>query len=143
MPPGFRFIALWILHPSDYLRLFCLVRARTESLPRLHPCSGNHEDQSLRRFPILRNASPVITEQGIPRPMKTWALMYLLIWAVFLDLLIVYFPTFAYLANLDVHLVVGVLVVALAFYVFLRVRKAPCPDRIKLDHEDNRCSGCL
>ncbi|MGA2199355.1 MAG: hypothetical protein ABSG45_05400 [Nitrososphaerales archaeon] len=64
--------------------------------------------------------------------MKTWAMMYLLIWVAFLDLLIVFFPSFAYLTNLDLHFLVGVLVGVLAIYVFIRVRKGPCPERIKL-----------
>lgn len=63
--------------------------------------------------------------------MKTWAMMHLLIWVMFLDMLIVLFPALSYLDNLDVHMAVGIVVVALAFLVFRNVRRSPCPVRIK------------
>jgi hypothetical protein len=64
--------------------------------------------------------------------MKTWALMYLLIWLVFLEMLIAFFPVLAFQPNEYLHGVVGVAVAALAVGVFREIRKSECPDRIKL-----------
>lgn len=63
--------------------------------------------------------------------MKTWAMMYLLIWVMFLDMLIVLFPVLSYLDNLDLHMAVGIAVLALAFLVFRDIRRSACPERIK------------
>jgi hypothetical protein len=63
--------------------------------------------------------------------MKTWVAMYLLIWAVLLEMLIVFFPVLGYDANLDLHMLGGVVVVVLALIVYRQVRKTSCPDRIK------------
>ena len=64
--------------------------------------------------------------------MKTWALMYLLIWLVFLEMLIVLFPVLAYQPTEYLHGAVGVAVAALAVGVYRQVRKSECPNRIKL-----------
>jgi cytochrome b561 len=63
--------------------------------------------------------------------MKTWILMYALIWVSFVEILIVMFPVLAAFPTYDIHLVVGVVVLAMAYVVYMRVKAAPCPDRIK------------
>ncbi len=63
--------------------------------------------------------------------MKTWALMYLIIWAVLLEMVIALFPILGYAANLDLHVLLGLAVVAMAYFIFVRIRRTPCPDRIK------------
>jgi hypothetical protein len=63
--------------------------------------------------------------------MKTWVLMYAFIWVSFVEILIVMFPALATFPTYDIHLVVGVLVLAMAYIVYTRVKAAPCPDRIK------------
>ena len=63
--------------------------------------------------------------------MKTWTLMYLLIWVAFLQMALALFPALGLGVNLDLHFVVGLCVVALAWHVSLRVRRTACPDRIK------------
>lgn len=64
--------------------------------------------------------------------MKTWVALYLLIWVVFLEMLIILFPVFGEQASEGLHEVVGVAVVVLAYYAFLKVQKTSCPYRIKL-----------
>lgn len=63
--------------------------------------------------------------------MKTWSVMYALIWASFAQILIIMFPVIGLPSTLDLHLVVGVAVIALALVAFRRVRETTCPDRIK------------
>jgi heme A synthase len=46
-------------------------------------------------------------------------------------MLIVFFPVLGYDANLDLHMLGGVVVVVLALIVYRQVRKTSCPDRIK------------
>jgi hypothetical protein len=64
--------------------------------------------------------------------MRTWILMYALIWAAFVQVVLAFFPPImAFSATLDIHLLVGLVVVVLAWYVFVLVRGTKCPDRIK------------
>lgn len=63
--------------------------------------------------------------------MKTWALMYALIWVAFIEIMIVMFPVLGTFPTYDLHLVVGVVVLAMAYAVYVGVKAAPCPDRIK------------
>jgi cytochrome b561 len=57
--------------------------------------------------------------------------MYLLIWVAFVEILIVLFPVIGTWLTYDLHLVIGVIVLGLAYLIFSRVRAIPCPDRIK------------
>lgn len=63
--------------------------------------------------------------------MKTWTMMYLLIWVAFLQILIIMFPVLGSFPTYDLHLVVGVAVIGLAYTVYSRVSKTNCPARIK------------
>jgi len=63
--------------------------------------------------------------------MKTWALMYLIIWVVLLEMVIALFPILGYTANLDLHVLVGLVVVVMAYLIFIQIRGTSCPDRIK------------
>ena len=63
--------------------------------------------------------------------MKTWVVMYLLIWAVLLEMVVALFPVRGNGANLDLHTVIGVVVLALALVGYRKVRETSCPDRIK------------
>jgi hypothetical protein len=57
--------------------------------------------------------------------------MYALIWVSFVEILIVMFPVLATFPTYDIHLVVGVVVLAMAYVVYTQVKESPCPDRIK------------
>ncbi|MGD0637976.1 MAG: hypothetical protein ABSA72_08055 [Nitrososphaerales archaeon] len=63
--------------------------------------------------------------------MKTWVVMYLLIWAVLLEMLVELFPVLGNEASLALHAAGGVVVVALALLGYRQVRVTACPDRIK------------
>ena len=63
--------------------------------------------------------------------MKTWAMMYGIIWAAFFQILVVLFPALGASVALGIHLVLGVIVLALAYLIYVRVRATSCPDRIK------------
>jgi hypothetical protein len=63
--------------------------------------------------------------------LRTWSLLYLVIWASFFQILIILFPVFGSDSTYDLHFVVGVIVVGLAYSAYARVRKTNCPDRIK------------
>jgi len=57
--------------------------------------------------------------------------MYAIIWIAFIEILIVLFPVIGTFPTYDLHLVVGVIVLWLAYLIFVRVRSTSCPDRIK------------
>jgi hypothetical protein len=63
--------------------------------------------------------------------LRTWGLLYLVIWASFFQILIILFPVLGSDPTYDLHFVVGVIVVGLAYSAHARVRKTNCPDRIK------------
>jgi hypothetical protein len=64
--------------------------------------------------------------------LKVWALMYALIWVAFAQIMLVLFPPLmAFSSTLEIHSLVGLVVVVLAWYVFALVRETRCPDRIK------------
>jgi len=58
-------------------------------------------------------------------------MMYGLIWAAFFQILVVLFPALGTSVALGVHLVLGVVVLALAYMIYVQVRVTSCPDRIK------------
>jgi hypothetical protein len=58
-------------------------------------------------------------------------MMYAIIWAAFFEILIALFPPIGASIALGLHAVVGVIVLALAYMVYVRVRVTSCPDRIK------------
>jgi cytochrome b561 len=57
--------------------------------------------------------------------------MYAIIWVAFIQILIVLFPVIETFPTYDLHLVVGVVVLGLAYLIFVRVKATSCPDRIK------------
>ena len=63
--------------------------------------------------------------------MKTWHLMYLLVWLSLVQIVIILFPVIGTTPSYDLHLIVGIGVISLSIYVFTMVRKTGCPDRIK------------
>lgn len=63
--------------------------------------------------------------------MKSWQAMYLIIWVVFLQILLILFSPLNYDVTLGVHAVVAVAVLGLAFYIYRSVRSTSCPERIK------------
>jgi hypothetical protein len=70
--------------------------------------------------------------------MKTWAVMYALIWASFFQIFLIVFllsvlPSagFLYEATIAVHVAVGIAVIFLAVTSFRLVNATTCPDRIK------------
>lgn len=58
-------------------------------------------------------------------------MMYAIIWVAFIQILIVLFPVIGTFPTYDLHLVVGAIVMVLAYLIFTRVRVTSCPDRIK------------
>jgi hypothetical protein len=63
--------------------------------------------------------------------MKTWSLMYLMIWVGLIQILLV-LPPIAGSVETYVHGAVGVVVLVLSYSVFSRIRATSCPNRIKL-----------
>jgi len=63
--------------------------------------------------------------------MRTWAAMYLVIWLAFFEILLVLFPAFSYAINITLHGILGIGILALAFYIQRAVRMTSCPARIK------------
>jgi hypothetical protein len=70
--------------------------------------------------------------------MKTWSVMYGLVWASFAQIFLIVFllsvvPSSGtmYDATIGLHILIGVIVIALAGVSFRLVRKTACPDRIK------------
>lgn len=62
--------------------------------------------------------------------MKLWASLYLMIWLCFLEFLMIMAPTgWDYMVEL--HILLGVLIVVLAFYNAQRLGKSAAPDRVK------------
>ena len=58
-------------------------------------------------------------------------MMYAIIWAAFFQILVVLFPALGTSIALGIHLVLGVVVLALAYMIYVGVRVTSCPDRIK------------
>lgn len=58
--------------------------------------------------------------------------MYALIWVAFIQILVVMFPVLETFQTYDLHLIIGVIVLAMAYVVYSRVKATPCPNRIKL-----------
>lgn len=70
--------------------------------------------------------------------MKTWAVMYALIWASFLQIFLIVFllavrPSSGlyYNVTIGLHVLIGLVVIVLAGIAFRLVRQTACPDRIK------------
>jgi hypothetical protein len=63
--------------------------------------------------------------------MKTWQLMYAIIWIAFLQILFILFSPFDYSANVAIHGLVGIGIFGLAFQVNRETARSSCPDRIK------------
>ena len=63
--------------------------------------------------------------------MKTWSLLYALIWVAFVQILIGVVPVLQPLITYGVHPVVGLVVLVLSYLAFSQVKAAACPDRIK------------
>lgn len=57
--------------------------------------------------------------------------MYAIIWLAFFEILLVLFPVFGFTANITLHGVLGVGILALAFYIQRTVHRTACPARIK------------
>jgi hypothetical protein len=63
--------------------------------------------------------------------MRTWVAMYTIIWLAFFEIVLVLFPAFSYTITITLHGILGVAILALAFYIQRAVRRSSCPDRIK------------
>jgi hypothetical protein len=63
--------------------------------------------------------------------MKTWQLMYAIIWIAFLQILFILFSPFAYSIDVAIHGLIGILIFGLAFQVSREASRSSCPDRIK------------
>ncbi|MDG6901172.1 MAG: hypothetical protein JRM80_04345 [Nitrososphaerota archaeon] len=63
--------------------------------------------------------------------MRTWVAMYTIIWLAFFEILLVLFPVFDFTINVTLHGILGVGILAFAFYVQRSVRRTSCPARIK------------
>jgi len=63
--------------------------------------------------------------------MRTWVAMYTVIWLAFFEILLVLFPAFGYTANITLHGILGIGILAFAFYIQRAVRATSCPARIK------------
>ena len=57
--------------------------------------------------------------------------MYSLIWVAVLQILVILFPVLSFSSTVDLHAVIGIVVVVLANYVYFLVRRTACPGRIK------------
>jgi hypothetical protein len=63
--------------------------------------------------------------------MKTWKMMYLVIWMVFLQIIFIMFSPLPESFNVAVHLAIGAAVFGLAVLVARGVSASSCPERIK------------
>jgi hypothetical protein len=63
--------------------------------------------------------------------MKTYIFMYALIWVSLIQILVILFPVLSTRSTVDIHAVIGLVVVGLAFMVARRVAKTLAPERIK------------
>ena len=63
--------------------------------------------------------------------MRIWQEMYLIIWVAFIQILFVIFSPFGDTVNLAVHVVVGILILGLAFQIYRGIGRTACPVRIK------------
>jgi hypothetical protein len=63
--------------------------------------------------------------------LKTWVVLYGLIWAAFFQIIIILFPVFGMNVSIALHVAVGAMVIFFAVYSFVLVNKTECPDRIK------------
>ena len=63
--------------------------------------------------------------------MKTWTVMYALVWVAFLQILIILFPVLGKNTTYYLHGVVGLIVVGIAMYAYALVKRTSCPNRIK------------
>ena len=57
--------------------------------------------------------------------------MYTVIWLAFFEILLVLFPAFSYDVNITLHGILGVGILAFAYYIYRAVRATSCPARIK------------
>jgi hypothetical protein len=57
--------------------------------------------------------------------------MYAIIWLAFFEILLVLFPAFSYAINITLHGILGIGILAFAFYIQRAVRGTSCPARIK------------
>jgi hypothetical protein len=57
--------------------------------------------------------------------------MYGLIWLAFFEIIFVLFSPLGFAIDLPVHALLGVGILALAFYAQRKVKQSACPDRIK------------
>ena len=62
--------------------------------------------------------------------MKLWIPLYLMIWIVFVEFLLVMTPALNR-DLLDLHVFLGIFIVCLAFYIFNRLRLTSVPGRVK------------
>ncbi|MHB1907675.1 MAG: hypothetical protein ACYCQJ_02245 [Nitrososphaerales archaeon] len=68
---------------------------------------------------------------------KTWSVIYALVWATFAQIFLIVFllsvatSGFWFTATIGLHIVVALLVIALAGFSFRLVSKSGCPNRIK------------
>lgn len=63
--------------------------------------------------------------------MKTWSIMYMLIWIALIQILIILFPILPRFDTYYVHGAFGLVVAGVAMYAYRSVRRTSCPDRIK------------
>jgi hypothetical protein len=62
--------------------------------------------------------------------MKLWIPLYLMIWMVFVEFLLVMTPALN-MGLLDLHVFLGIFIIGLAFYNFNRLRLTSVPGRVK------------
>lgn len=63
--------------------------------------------------------------------MKTWTVMYALIWVAFLQILVILFPVLGKNTTYYLHGAIGLVVVGIAIYAYSLVKRTLCPNRIK------------
>ena len=63
--------------------------------------------------------------------MKTWQVMYVIIWAAFLQILFILFSPLGDSVDLAVHVPLAAAILVLAFISYRDVGQTSCPDRIK------------
>jgi hypothetical protein len=63
--------------------------------------------------------------------MKTWSLLYVIIWVAFVQILIGVVPALMPLVWYGVHPAIGVVLLVLTYLAYRQVKPTACPDRIK------------
>ena len=62
---------------------------------------------------------------------EIWQSLYLMIWMAFLEFILIFMDSFGWAYLVEIHILLGVIMLALAYNNLVKVKKTDAPDRIK------------